>query len=86
MKMLLMTFAFVSSYAIFAQSELPSLKQKANLKIDQQMNQLKQARSCISSATTLEGYQSCKFDLTDQAQMQKMEMKEDKKQVKEVIE
>lgn len=86
MKVLLMTFAFVSSLESFAQSDLSSLKQKANLKIDQQMNQLKEARNCISTATTLEGYQSCRFDLTEQGQIQKMEMKEEKKQMKDVIE
>ena len=86
MKMLFMTFAFVSTLASFAQSELSSLKQKANLKIDQQMNQLKEARNCISSATSLEGYQSCRFELSEQGQIQKMEMKEEKKQVKDVIE
>jgi hypothetical protein len=86
MKVFFTTLAFVSAMMSFADSDLSSLKQKANSRIDQRMNELQEARSCISTATTLDKYRSCNFDLTEEVQMQKMEMKETKKETKKTIE
>jgi hypothetical protein len=86
MKVFFTTLAFVSTLMSFAETDLSSLKQKANYKIDQRMNELKEARNCISTATTMDKYRSCNFDLTEEVQMQKMEMKETKKETKKMIE
>jgi hypothetical protein len=86
MKVFFTTLAFVSTLMSYAESDLSVLKQKANSRIDQRMNELKEARSCISTANTLDKYRSCNFDLTEEVQMQKMEMKEIKKETKEIIE
>jgi hypothetical protein len=86
MKVFFTTLAFVSTLMSFAETDLSSLKQKANYNIDQRMNELKEARNCISTATTMDKYRSCHFDLAEDVQMQKMEMKETKKETRKVIE
>ncbi len=86
MKVFFTTLAFVSTFMSFAETDLTSLKEKANYNIDQRMNELKEARNCISRAMTMDKYRSCNFDMTEEVQMQKMEMKETKKEIKKVIE
>jgi hypothetical protein len=86
MKVFFTTLAFVSTLVSFAETDLTSLKEKANYNIDQRMNELKEARNCISRAATMDKYRSCNFDMTEEVQMQKMEMKETKKETKKVIE
>lgn len=67
------------STGVFAAEDLNAMKSKATSHIDQKMNSLTNAKSCVNNASTVEKFKACKYDMHEDMKMQKMEMMEDKK-------
>lgn len=80
MKTLVTVSLFALSISAFAQSDLNSMKQKANEKIDKKMTSLQEAKTCVNNATTTDKFKACKYDMHEDMKMQKMESMDDAKE------
>lgn len=67
-----LTFTALSFSAVAA-GDLASMKSETTSHIDQRINKLQEARTCVSNATTTEGFKACKSDM--KMKMQRMEDK-----------
>jgi hypothetical protein len=64
---------------VFAAEDLSAMKNKANSQIDQKMSSLQTAKSCVNSASSVDKFKACKYDMHEKMQKDKMQMMEEKK-------
>ena len=83
MKFLTMLSLSLFAMGAFAQKDLNSMKQKATSHIDSKMSSLQTARGCINNANSMDKFKACKYDMKQDMKMQKMEAKEEMKDLKE---
>jgi hypothetical protein len=67
------------STGAFAAEDLNAMKSKAVTHIDNKMNSLTNAKSCVNGAQTVEKFKACKYDMKEEMMKQKMEAMEEKK-------
>lgn len=70
----------LSSFAFgaLAQEDLANMKKMANEHLDKKITRLQEAKKCVSDAASMESYKVCKYDLHEDMQTMKREMKEGK--------
>jgi hypothetical protein len=83
MKFLITLSLSLFAFGALAQEDLNAMKQKATSHIDSKMSSLQTARGCINNANTMDKFKACKYDMKHDMKMQKMEAKEEMKDLKE---
>lgn len=85
-KLITLAVAFSTVGAFAMTGDLSSMKTEATSKIDKEMSSLKNSKTCITNATTVEAFKACKFDMSESHNMQKMEDMDEMKMKKESME
>lgn len=83
MKILSIALISMFSFAVMAQEDAATMKKDANEHLDQKIQRLQEAKSCVSATTTAEGVKACKYDLHEDMKLMKEKMKEEKMEEKD---